>query len=77
MAVGRPENVTETLEELREESRNREQMALTPNNSSVQQVIQAQAIDESSAEPGQELDQWWFPDEGFVVIDMESGIDGD
>jgi len=73
MAVGRPEAVEKKIETLRENLPRRESMSLISNNGSVQQTIMQEAMQECPAQPGEKVDQWWLPEEGLLVIDLESG----
>jgi hypothetical protein len=75
MAASRPDTVEEEIENLRGSLPRREPMTLVQNGGSVQQTIMEHAIEQSPVEPGEIVDQWWLPDQNYVVIDLGGGYD--
>jgi len=76
MAAPQPDTVQDNIDELMDTLPRRESMRLVENNTSVQQTIMQHAIEECDAKPGDDVDQWWLPEQQFVVIDLGGGDDG-
>jgi hypothetical protein len=68
-----PDRLRQLFEAIDDSRPNRETTRATANGGSHRTVIQRQAISDAGYADTEsiETDQWWFPDEGYLVIDLD------
>jgi len=72
-----PESIEQTIEELRGNMPDRRRMSIQDNGSSHRIAIMSQAIEGQGLDGSESVDQWYFEDRGFVVIDLrEESVNG-
>jgi len=73
-----PNTIEETIAELRGNMPQHRRMSIHDNGSSSRVTLMAPALDGRGLAGGDEVDEWYFPERGLVVIDLEGGpSDGD
>lgn len=68
-----PESIEQTIEDLRGNMPLRRQMSMQNNGGASRICIMSEAIESQGLEGTETVDQWYFEDRGFLVIDLREG----